>query len=45
MIKQMNPSLGENKLSRDMLYWSYTERYNTLRFEFTYENEKETAAE
>ncbi len=44
MIKQMNPSLGENKLSRDMLYWSYTERYNTLRFEFTYENEKETAA-
>ncbi len=45
MIKQMNPSLGENKLSRDMLYWSYTERYNTLRFEFTYENEKETVAE
>lgn len=45
IIKQLNPSLGKNKLSRDMLYWSYTERYNTLRFEFTYESEKTTTAE
>lgn len=41
LIKKLNPSFGKNKLSRDMLYWTYTERYNTLRFEFTYESEKE----
>lgn len=44
MMKDLNPSLGENALSRDMLYWHYTERYNTLHFEFTYEKEIETAA-
>lgn len=40
IIKELNGKLGENKLSRDMLIWSYTERYNIIRFEFTYVNEQ-----
>lgn len=43
MVKELNPSLGENELSRDMLYWNYTERYNMMHFEFTYSSEMETA--
>lgn len=45
IMKELNRKLGSNTLSRDMLYWNYTERYNTLQFEFTYEDEMKTEAD
>lgn len=45
IMKQLNPRLGSSALSRDMLFWNYTERYNTMHFEFTYEEEMTTQAD